>query len=79
MAVKNLKKNINNALSMKLDFNKQRIEQEEKSNVYGFNRDYICTPTSISMLNSVPLKGADVSRWDLNYQVMKKRRNLHIP
>lgn len=65
--VKKLKNNFSNALLMKVGFTKTRVELEEKSNVYGFKRELIGTPTSISMLNSVPLKNADVQKWDHNY------------
>jgi hypothetical protein len=74
--VKNLKDNIHAAMRLKVEFSKKRILNDEKSNVYGFKRELIGTPTSISMLNSIPLKNADVQKWDQSYQAMKKRRTI---
>ena len=36
------------------------MDMEERANTYGFNKNLIASPTSLSMLNSVPLKNADV-------------------
>jgi hypothetical protein len=54
------------------------MDESEKANVYGFNRELIGTPTSLSMLNAVSMKNADVSKYDFSYQAMKKRRNIPV-
>jgi len=46
---------------------KTRQEYEEKSNVYGFQKDLLSSPTSISMLNSSLIKNADVKNMDTLY------------
>jgi hypothetical protein len=63
-----LNTDLKNALLRKVGYTITRQEAEEKANVYGFKRELIGTPTSISMLNSIPLKNADVLKWDQNYQ-----------
>ena len=42
--------------------------KEEKTNVYGFDRSMLGTPTSNSMLNSFMLRNADVKQMDFLFQ-----------
>lgn len=76
--LKNMKDNISNALKLKVNMSKRKMELDKQANVYGFNRELIGTPTSLSMLNSVPLKNADVTKYDQSYNAMKKRRNIPV-
>ena len=48
--------------------------KEAATNVYGFERDMLGTPTSNSMLNSFILRNANVKQMDYLYQQMKKRK-----
>ena len=54
---------------------KLKIEQDEfSSNVYGFEKRLLQSPTSTLMMNSSMIKNADVERMERLFTMMKKRK-----
>ena len=44
---------------------KLRLDAEEAANIYGFDRNLITSPTSVTMMNSYAIKKADVKKFEL--------------
>ena len=51
----------------KMQAHQSEADREAKSNVYGFQRDYLASPISNTMMNSHVLKNADVDRMEALY------------
>ena len=71
------KANLKNIFNMQVTKKKLKIQAESKeaaSNVYGFDRNMLGTPTSNSMMNSFILRNADVKQMDYLFHQMKKRK-----
>lgn len=55
-----VQRSLEEGLAKKMRRARERAEAEERANVYGFQRQLLQSPTSVSMLNSFALKKADV-------------------
>lgn len=73
-----IQRQLEDGLAKKMRRAKERAEAEERANVYGFQRQLLQSPTSVSMLNCVALKKTDPQRFDQLYQQMKKRKATSI-
>lgn len=58
-----------------LKYKVEGMLREERDNVYGFKRPLLNDPVCIQMMNSAAIKKADVRRFDLLFQALKKRKN----
>ncbi len=74
MQQKNIMSNLSTTLNKRMVILKNRMEYEEKSNVYGFKKSLLSSPTSVSMLNSALIKNADVKNMDSLFAQLKKRK-----
>mmetsp|Transcript_39406 Transcript_39406/g.60235 ORF Transcript_39406/g.60235 Transcript_39406/m.60235 type:complete len:97 (+) Transcript_39406:2205-2495(+) len=76
MQKKTIMSGLSTQMRIKTNIAKNRIEYEEKTNVYGFKKELLSSPTSVSMLNSAMVKNANVNRMDTLFSQMKKRKSI---